>query len=546
MKKYFLFALINLLLSVPIYAQCLETDRDRVLLIGDSWAQFMFNDNTISPLLEKWGHSGYTSYSNSNISVNGLRTWDLLNPVRQAEIQNQLNLHPEIDYVHVSIGGNDVLYSWNVNYTPFQTDSLLDAVYLRLDSIFDFLKGVRPDIRILWSGYAYPNFGEVIGELGSLQNTHPFYNLWQGMGFPTFLQLNGMLNTYSSFIDSLAANDPQVDFVRATGLMQYVFGQSTPLTVPPGSSYPPFTAPLPDGYPDLPSPKASMRNYFLFTDCFHLSAAGYRSFIDYHIQKFYHKQLMDDSYLLSEGGNLDGSVVAVGAVSNQVQLGRNGPDDVAAVLTFNTTVIPDTTIAGASIFLRRESLSGTNPYGTSLQVRVAGGFFGTSPNLEAVDFVSPGDAAGSPCRFGSDADDGHWIRLDLPPALLPHITNNASTQFIITASGAGGMVTFSGASDPDFAPVLNLKYGPSQTTSISESTPGEHLKLFPNPTSGPVVLSGINGKIQRVEVWTSTGAMVSVSVDGIPSVDLKDLPQGLYLIRVMTVTGVSSAYVVRQ
>ena len=546
MRKRFLLLLFTVMQSPALFSQCQETDRERVMLIGDSWAQFMLTDNTITPILEKWGHSGYTCYSNNNISVNGLRTRDLLDPVRQGEIQNQLNQRPDIDYVHVSIGGNDVLYSWDVSYTPYQTDSLLDAVYLRLDSIFDFLKSVRPGIRILWSGYAYPNFGEVIGELGAAASTHPFYNLWQDMGFPTFQQLNGILNTYSTFIDSLAALDPQVDFVRANGLMQHVYGQTSPLAVPPGTAYPPFTAPLPDGYPDFPSPKTTMRNYFLFTDCFHLSQAGYRTFIDYHTQKFYHKQLMDDNYLLSEGGTLDGAVFATGSVSNQVQLGRNGPDDVAAVLTFNTTTLPDTGIASASIFLRRESLSGTNPYGTSLQVRIAGGYFGATANVEAADFVSPGDASGSPCRFGSDAADGHWIRLELPQTLLPYITNNTATQFIITASGAGGLVTFSGAADPDFAPVLNLKYGPQQTSAISETKGGGKLELYPNPTSGRVMISGLKDEVLGTEVWSSSGRLVARSSEKTTSVDLEGQASGLYLIRITTATGIRMGYVVKQ
>jgi len=546
MKKCFLLFLLPLLYSHALFAQCQETDRERVMLIGDSWAQFMLTDNTITPVLEKWGHSGFTCYSNSNISVNGLRTRDLLDPVRQAEIQNQLNLRPDIDFVHVSIGGNDVLYSWDVSFTPYQTDSLLDAVYYRLDSIFDFLKSARPGIRILWSGYAYPNFGEVIGELGTLASTHPFYNLWQDMGFPTFQQLNGILNTYSSFIDSLAALDPQVDFVRANGLMQYVYGQNTPLAVPPGTSYPPFAAPLPDGYPDFPSPKTTMRNYFLFTDCFHLSPAGYKTFIDYHTQKFYHKQLMADNYLLSEGGTMDGTVFATGSVSNQIQLGKNGPDDASSVLSFNTTTLPDTGISSASIFLRRESLSGTNPYGNSLQVRIAGGYFGASANIEAADFVSPGDASGSPCRFGSDVDNGHWIRLDLPASLLPYITNNTATQFVISASGAGGLVTFSGASDPDFAPVLNLKYGPSQTTAINEDRGGQKLMLYPNPTSGKVLIAGLKDKVSSIEVWSTTGNMLMRSSGETTTADLQDLPSGLYLIRVMTTKGLRTGYVVKQ
>jgi hypothetical protein len=227
MKKL-LFTLLALpFIICDANAQCIETPVTRVMIIGDSWAQFLGSDNTINTTFQKWGHSNYKFFTNATLAQNGTQTTDFVDPARLAEIQNQLTLNPDIDLVHLSLGGNDVLGNWNINYTPSQTDSLLDSVYARLVYIIDFIKTAKPGVRILWSGYAYPNFGEIIGELAPFQSTHPFYATWQGMGFPDFTQLNNILNSYSVTMDTLAANDPQVDFVRATGLMQYAYGQNT-------------------------------------------------------------------------------------------------------------------------------------------------------------------------------------------------------------------------------------------------------------------------------------------------------------------------------
>ena len=139
--------------------------------MGDSWAFFMGVDQTINTVLEKWGHSGYTYFTNLTIAENGAETDDFLNPDKQAEIQARIDEFPSIEVVHLSIGGNDVLGDWHISFTQQQTDSLRDAVQERLLEVIEFIKTTRPGIRILWSGYCYPNFGEVIGSLPAISPT---------------------------------------------------------------------------------------------------------------------------------------------------------------------------------------------------------------------------------------------------------------------------------------------------------------------------------------------------------------------------------------
>jgi hypothetical protein len=517
------------------------------MLIGDSWAQFMNTDNTINSVFQKWGHSNYKFNSNTTLAVNCTKTGDFLDPAKLTEIQTRLAQYPTIDIVHLSLGGNDVLGNWDVNYTPAQTDSLLDSVYARLTTLIDFIKQQRPGIRVLWSGYCYPNFGEIIGELSN-PSSQPFYGTWQGMGFPDFVQLNGILNDYSAAMDTLAANDPQVDFVKATGLMQYIYGQTTPLAVPPGGTYAPYSVSLPLGDPAYPSPKASMRNYLFFRDCFHLSAGGYTELINYHTQKYYHKALMDDQYILSDGGSRDGSVSSAGTVSNALQIGNNGSEDISLSLSFNTSTVPDTGISAASLFLRRSALIGTNPMAnpSTLQVRVVSGTFGISADVEAVDFSATGDATDVPCRFGSFANDGEWVRLELPASLLPFIADDTLTQFMITASGASGVVSFSDATDPDFAPVLNLKYGPATTTGIATVESKDDVILYPNPTAGPVLISAQAARIIDLSVFNAAGQLVTKPTPLANSFDLSDQPAGIYHVRVITESGVITKSVVRR
>lgn len=530
-----LAAMTLICLNTP--AQCVETDQNRVLLVGDSWAFFMGVDQTINTVLERWGHSNATFLTNLTIAENGAETDDFLTAEKQNEIQALIDANPSISVVHLSIGGNDVLGDWHVSFTQAQTDSLRTAVETRLLQVIDFIKNTRPGMRILWSGYMYPNFEEVIESVAPLQSLHPFYDTWEGMGFPSFQQLNTILNDFSAAMEAYAATDPQVDFVNSPALMQYTFGQNAPLGVPPGGTYAPYTAPLPHGFVDYPSPKNSMRPYGLFLDCFHLSAQGYRDMIDLHTRKFYHKFLMHDQYLLSEGGDHDGSISSQGDVSNVLRIGGSGGVDHSTVLSFNTSGQLEPSVNAASIFLRREGLSGTNPIGSTVRVRIVNGHFGASAEAEASDLMAVPDGEADACRFGSTGGDGHWVRIDLPTSLLPFIAGGTTTQFILSVpGGSNGVVTFSDASDPELAPVLDLSFGELPNAVAANGGSGHGVNVFPNPTSGPVTIDTRGSALLGLELADVTGQVVRRS-STLAGADLSDLPSGAYVLSIITSSG---------
>jgi hypothetical protein len=462
----------------------------------------------------------------------------------EAEILNQLTNNPTIEVVHLSIGGNDFLGDWNVNMTQQQTDSLMYEVFDRLDSIVRFIKSCKPGIHILWSGYVYTNFEEVISGPGGIGSANQFYGTWQGMGFPTALQINTLQNNQSAQVAAYAANDPQVHYVEANGLMQYLYGQTTPLGVPPGGTYPPFSVPMPLGNPNYPSPQTVMRDYIVFKDCFHLSTQGYKDLVSYQTQKFYHKFLMDDLYLLSANNAETGTVSSQGNVDTTLSLGKASGEDFATVLSFNTTAMADTTLQKASLFLRRKSLTGTNPLSGSLQITVKNGTLGTTANVEAADFNAVGDASGTPCQFGSIANNNDWVRLDLPAQLLPHIKNTAVTQFVITAPAATGKITFYNSSDPDFAPVLNLKYGQAPS-AINEIKEEKAFSVYPNPTSDKLTIDTKGENIRSVEVINTLGQVVLHPMVLNNSIDISSLSAGMYTLSVTTFNGTATQRILK-
>ena len=540
MKKILLSAILLSQFSFFSNSQCTETSEKRILLVGDSWAFFMNVDQTINKVMKDWGHSNYTYYTDLVLSENGAETDDFLLPAKKQKIQDKLNEFPSINVVHLSIGGNDVLGSWKVNFTNQQTDSLQNAVFQRLDSVITFIKSARPGIQILWSGYTYPNFGEVIGTLPALlQAQHPFYGTWQGMGFPTFAQLNAVQNEFTDLIYNYYLNDTQVKVIPATGLMQYAFGQPTALGVAPGGSYPAFTVPMPYGKPDYPSPKNTMRDYGVTKDCFHLSVAGYYEMISHHTRKFYHKFLMDDVYALATF-NESGSVSSLNNISANQYVGQESGESMTSIFSFDVQMTENFVDKG-SIFLRVDEITGTNFLKTGLEVKMIHGNFGAQSTLEAADYSASGDATAVPCVFGTDAV-GKWVRLDLPTSLLATI-KNGKNQFAISAPGiTGSKVKFTDASDPELAPVLNLKLGASYA-SVNDVTISNAV-VYPNPTTGKVTIQ-VNNSVSDIFVTDLTGRKVEFKIIDSNSIDISSLPEGLYMLNFMNNNQIQSKKILK-
>lgn len=545
MKIIYAAVLALTLLPYSLWSQCSETEEERILLVGDSWAFFMFTDGTINTVMDQWGHSDVGYYTNGTLSENGAETDDFLTPAKQNEIQTQLDNRPTIDVVHLSIGGNDVLGSWNVNFTPAQTDSIQDTVFHRLVAIIDFIKQAKPGIQVVYSGYCYPNFEEVIEDAAPFQSSHPFYGTWEGMGFPTNDLLNELLNDFSGRVQAYADLDTDIHFINATGLMQYTEGQIAPLGVAPGGTYPPYSVTLPNGDYLYPSPKTSMRDYGVVRDCFHLSQKGYRELISYTTQKFYHKYFME-SYFLSEGGVKDGSVSSSAAVSNSLLFGENGGDNYATFLSFDTGAITTDAVASASIFIQQESISAGNPFDSTVIVTIVNGHFGSSADVEASDYSVAGDVTDTVCVFGSTQGDNHWVRLDLPSSMIGSLNNNGRTQFRIESlSGVSNdLINLTDASDADFAPVLNVKYV-SQASIDKIESEQPSIVVYPNPTNDIINIKS-NSELERIEIFNTLGSRMFMTTNSLTTLDVSDFRTGVYLIRITSNGSTSTHRIIKK
>jgi hypothetical protein len=306
------------------------------------------------------------------------------------------------------------------------------------------------------------------------------------MNKPRFKQINDLLTQVNTIIKNYALAGSNLYFVDNLGLMQYVYGQTTPLLFPPGGTYAPATVPFPGGNTNYPSPLVAMNTYIFIKDAFHLSADGFNYFVENQVKDFYFNQFRnydlttknkpaESGYVNSTGAFSDTSVV-VGNLSNTKHVG---------LLSFQITNLDITkTVSGVSIFLKRKRLYGSNPIGNyTLTLELKQGDFGNSATPDNADFTAIADATISACQYGSVNANEYWMRLDLPQTVSQQITSNQTYQFRLGLDGTGNnALEFYSDMQTANAPFIDIKYTPvlsviKQSLSINDAP----LLVFPNP-----------------------------------------------------------------
>jgi len=241
-------------LLIAAFGPAPPLEAERIVVFGDSWGvpfapalQQVLNDN---------GHSSVTvlnaafggetaSQMSSNSLTRGL-----------PYITDVLTTNSDANLVHLSIGGNDLLGSWNPAFTPSQEDALHQAIYDDITTVANHILSIRPDIQIY----------------------HPTYDYLPATTFDP-LRFNPVLDSGSVFAQTLADSLPRMTFHNSLGLMQVNYGFSS-------LGIPPFDPSLPD--PTRGSPSIA------FADAIHLTADGYSIFAQEAFDVFYKSQAVPE------------------------------------------------------------------------------------------------------------------------------------------------------------------------------------------------------------------------------------------------------------
>ena len=455
----------------------MATPQERVLLVGDSWAQVMWLAKSLRTGLDELGYGDVLERGDVT-ALGGTRADQWKKLEKLTLITSELANHPSIDLVHISLGGNDFFTKWKTSLSSEQETQVLTGIANDLNVLIQHTLSQRENVSVLICGYTYLNFEETrqaglvpwCAESGGSA-------IWPIQGMPTPLQANTGLARLEAVKAALSGEDSRVSFVNNLGLMQYWFGY-------PSRGIAPKTVPLPEGNPELPSPPEALNNGL---DCAHLSPEGYLVLARNCVKEFYGPRMSPgggkcsfSSLQAGEGTvwSASGEIAGIAHVTGELKMGDLTSNGICkALLSFDTSGLPDNaTPTAARLFLARNHATGTNPLRENLpQGQPVCDVLPSTPGevgLHDGDWERDPSAENCGLFAGSLKGDGWKLRIDLKTESLQALNRTGVTLFRLgfTKSDGNSMddsIVFAGVDDPDpeKRPVLEVFLEETETPS---------------------------------------------------------------------------------
>ena len=471
----------------------------RVLLAGDSWAQYMWDDGSHNDIFDRYGHAekralsrslgsdpgpGYTGPEYA-ISGSEARQWvDTAHFPWIANMVADLNANPTIDRVLLSIDGNDMLAGrsgggWYKDMdldVPGSQQALFDVIHNNTVTIMNAALAVRPDLHVVLSSYDFPNFN--VGFLYCWIYACPKredLSRDPTNALITDPEINGMMVTMEGIRIGWRNAMSRVDYDNSVGLMHYFYGDgvSPALTLPRPGTVPPNYTPFPGGNQQRPTLRANFRSA---PDPIHLSVQGYQYKIVQETEALFFPHFREQALatFVSRGGNEDGWTTGSATGTTGILLGDNGLNVYYGIVSFDTSSLPDdATITGARFYVTRSAVTGVNPFASGAlgipRVDVANGGFG-GLGIEAADAFAPATASNAGFLAGSATANGYAVGVEIIGSGLAAINLSGITQFrmsfpnVGSGSGADAVTLYDGdnTTPPTGFPTLAAYMGTSQ------------------------------------------------------------------------------------
>lgn len=495
MKRYFtpkllfvFFIALPSFLLAQLPGTC--TTKNRIAIAGDSWAQYMADDDTHNKTLSMYGHGDKKAISDTYeisigcsgspgpdvYAVSGSLAREWADEVEYDYLQNLIdacNGNPDIDFILLSIGGNDILAArsgggWYKNMDLDEPgseqalfDEITDDMMYIMEEVWD---RARPDINFVISSYDFPNFNVEWGLLcdqyacpkrEDLSRDDDNSGEIESDELITDAEINAMMDLVEGIRKDIADANSQIYYDNGMGLMHYYYGfdDDTYPDFPPASTpHPQGESPwAPGGDIDIPSDRENFRSIYLCdflgpfsADPIHLDEEGYEFKIKNQFDNIFFEEfrgIPDETFwsVAAEDGYTD--VLEMTATSDGIRVGDNDTgwfgldNEYRGILSFNTGSIPgNAEVTGASIYMIRSS-ENDNPFlhnDRSPVLDIKTGYFGDDPALDWSDghlVDAPADAANIGCFHGLAEEDKYAIRIDIEESALEHINLNGATQF---------------------------------------------------------------------------------------------------------------------
>ena len=580
-KLYILFITLS---YVAISAQVCPSNSGtkKVLIAGDSWAQYMSDDGTHNKMFDKFGHAdkdlvgpslgsdpgpGYTGTQYA-ISGSEARHWaDRVNYPWITNVINEITANPTIETVILSIGGNDILAGksdggWykDMNLDVAGSEAALFAT-IRANTfvIINDILAVHPNVEIILSSYDYPNFntGWACG-LYACGKRNDLSRDATG-DLITDAELNQMMITVETERITWMASEPRLKFANAIGLSHYYYGDgvSAAGTLPLPEQTQPYSATFYGGNKLRPAIRSNFRN---FADPIHLSAAAYEYKIIHQVMNNFMPNFRGDvtTTIHSSGGTQDGWVNNTTSGTTEIRVGDGGVGiSNKGILSFDTSTIPDdATINSLSLYMIRKGNSSINPFTSgalgAANLEVMNGTFGTI-NIENSDFSATATANNAGCFQGTVTSNNYALRIDLNAAGIAAINKTGNTQFRISFPNTNANADYidfnTGNATVDTnittvglaeymnsaKPFMDINY--TEALSV-DSYNLSNVVLYPNPVKNNFTVKGLDTSTYQLQIVSIQGQVIKEvnNFQNEQTIAIDELANGIYFVKIQNGT----------
>lgn len=208
-----------LILSFFILSACKDDQSGRsFLIVGDSWATMICDYKSLDQALVKVRINNVKARNTCLTTTRvGIRADGWKDSIYH-KIALTMVEDPNIEVLYLSLGGNDIMNYWNKFLTPAQEQAVFDQVIFNVQSVISDFQIVRPDLKILLSGYDFPRFTV----------DHPieeYRSAYEAMGQPTPFEINSAVVRFSDRL-SRVVNQRNLFYIQHYGISHYHFGNS--------------------------------------------------------------------------------------------------------------------------------------------------------------------------------------------------------------------------------------------------------------------------------------------------------------------------------
>lgn len=248
--------------------------KDKILIVGDSWASFPCVYNSMGKMIRDVDAEIVEDNRCLRTTKLGVAGFEWIGSKQDLKVIEFLKTTPRLKYLYLSMGGNDLMAVWNKDFTTEQETAVYKEINITVQKIMDRYLAVRPDLKIILTGYDYPNF----------KPNHKFAlyrKIFERMKSPTPARLNPALAGLARSMMKLA-DGRNIFYIQHMGVAQYYdgvkeHGLDEEVTLPPNKISTWQNPGAMGGNINMPSGNKSMINWlFLIRDAFHLNTRMYR------------------------------------------------------------------------------------------------------------------------------------------------------------------------------------------------------------------------------------------------------------------------------